>query len=234
MIEELLRDHRTGMSKFQDDYFVTSRAGGTIYGQYKQSLRELYKRFRGLRQLISDRRRLDITIEELQYDIETFSTSTDKKEQFKCRKLQVDLDEKLMSLEESDRVIADTKREFTNFYRQAVFLKGILGTSELTDEKFEELEQEMWEFKIKEMACVDFITTGRLRNSTFEFIHACPHDMKFKIMLEIKDNNKLIEWYENKNNIIIPKNLEHIPEPSFKNLEQLTFENATPELSEKN
>jgi len=232
MIEELLRDHRTGMSKFQDDYFVTTKAGGTTYGQYKQSLRELYKRFRGLRQLISSRRKVDIEIEELQYDIDLFSTSSDKKEEFKCRKLKVDLDEKLMSLEESDRVISDTKREFTNFYRQAVYLKEQIG--ELDDEKLDQLDQEMWEFKIKEMACIDFITSGRLRNSTFEFIHACPDTMRKKVLGEIRNHDKLIEWYENKENVIIPKSLDHIPEPSFKTMPQLSFEDMTPQLSETN
>ena len=68
-LKELLQDHQTGMSDFQDDYLVTARAGGTVYGQYKQSLRELYKRFRGLRELVygeGGQKLLDIEIEELQ------------------------------------------------------------------------------------------------------------------------------------------------------------------------
>jgi len=70
-LKNLLDDHQTGMSQFQDDYFVTTRAGGTLYGQYKQSLRELYKRFRGLRELTCNQERLSIDIEELKEKIET-------------------------------------------------------------------------------------------------------------------------------------------------------------------
>lgn len=31
-LKELLDDHQTGMSDFQDDYLVTTKAGGTLYG----------------------------------------------------------------------------------------------------------------------------------------------------------------------------------------------------------
>ena len=61
-LRELLDDHQTGHSEFQDDYLITWRHGGTIYGQYKQALRELYRRFRGLRELSCDREKLQIEI----------------------------------------------------------------------------------------------------------------------------------------------------------------------------
>ena len=210
-LKQLLDDHQTGMSQFQDDFLVTTRAGGTLYGQYKQALRELYKRFRGLRELTSNRARLQIDIEELEFEIKT-TTGFPKK-----RKI-IDRKEKIMLMEEANRVVKDTKREFMRVYQQAAYLKEKIG--ELTDEKRHQLDMKMWEFKIKEMAVIDWITSGRLRNSTFEFLHACPKDMKARLANAIKreNQNKLVDWYDTKEEQYIPDNL---PEIEMINVEEI-------------
>jgi len=207
-LKELLDDHQTGMSQFQDDYLVTTRAGGTLYGQYKQALRELYKRFRGLRELTSSNARLQIDIEELELQIK------DDDDSFYTKRKKVDYKEKVMLMEESQRAISDTKREFTRFYQQAAHLKEKIG--ELTNEKRHQLDMDMWEFKIKEMAVIDWITSGRLRNSTFEFLHACPQEMKKKLAETIKPQNQdaLIEWYDTKREQHIPEDLPEIEIPT--------------------
>ena len=201
----LLDDHQTGMSQFQDDYLVTVRAGGTLYGQYKQALRELYKRFRGLRELTSNNARLQIDIEELELQIKNSDDS------FYARRKQIDYKEKIMLMEESQRVIKDTKREFTRFYQQAAYLKGKIG--DLTDEKRHQLDMEMWEFKIKEMAVIDWVTSGRIRNNTFEFLHSCPKAMKLKLAASIQSQDELIEWYDSKEECHIPEDLPEIEVP---------------------
>jgi len=197
-LKELLNDHQTGMSQFQDDYLVTTRAGGTLYGQYKQSLRELYKRFRGLRELTSNNAKLQIDIEELELELKSATG-------FPKKRKEVDYKEKIMLMEESERVIKDTRREFNRFYQQAAYLKEQIG--ELTDEKRHRLDMEMWEFRIKEMAVIDWVTIGRLRNNTFEFLHACPKDMKIRLSHMLKEQDKLVEWYDNKEEQHIPDDL---------------------------
>ena len=168
---------------------------------------------------------LKIDIEELEFDIKELKQKITKKAEFQWRKKEIDLQEKTMLTEESERAIADTKREFINFYRQVVYLKEKIG--DLTDEKREQLDMEMWLFKIKEMACIDFVTSGRLRNSTFEFLHSLPKELKLKVLPEIKDHNKLVSWYENKEETIIPKDLTAIPVPNFKQLEALSCDNIS-------
>jgi len=188
-LKELLDDHQTGMSQFQDDYLVTTRAGGTLYGQYKQALRELYTRLRGLREATISREHLLIDIEEL-------AEKKSKESGYTQRRAEVDYKHKVMLLEEADRVIKDTQREFTRFYQQADYLKKQLG--DLTPEKRHKLDMEMWEFRIKEMAVIDWITQGRLRNSTYEFLQSSPEEMKVRMAKAIQDQTKTIEWYENR------------------------------------
>lgn len=190
-LKVLLADHQTGHSEFQDDYLITTRAGGTTYGCYKQSLRELYKRLRGLRELTCDRDILKIEIGEL--------NSSDK------AKDKVEYRRKTMQMEEADRVIRDTEREFVRFYQQALFLKEKIG--ELTEEKRAKLDREMWAFKLKEMAALDYQTSIRLSQNTLTFLMSLPKSMRMELLDECQPSNKdaLVKWYHNVEEVLIPK-----------------------------
>lgn len=178
---ELLNDHQTGHSEFQDDYLITTRAGGTLYGQYKQALRELYKRTRGLRETMCNREILLIEIDEQEH------LSTEGADEFEKRKAEVEARRKRMQLEETDRVIKDTKREFLRFYSQAVALKNKLP--ELTDENRKKLDEEMWMYRVKEMIAVDLQTRNMLSNNTYEFILCLPIKLRIPLMQNASKEN---------------------------------------------
>ncbi|MEA1877354.1 MAG: hypothetical protein U9N86_10860 [Bacteroidota bacterium] len=210
MINEILKDFNTGMSKFQEDYFVTCRESRTLYGQYKQAMRETYKRYRGLMESLFERKRTDIEIARLKHNSENLEDKFDR------QIAQIDYDEKLLKVEEQERVIKDTKREFLNFYSQLISLKEQLG--ELTEEKKAKLEQDHWVTKVKEYAALDILSGGRISKDTIELLQTFPMDLKQQILTEVKDHNKLIEWYENDTPSFLPdkpvalKSLEHIIE----------------------
>jgi len=206
-LKELLDDHQTGMSDFQDDYLVTVRAGGTLYGQYKQALRELYKRFRGLREVTCDKEKLEVEIEEQEF---IKDNDTDK---FKKKYAAIEYKRKVMQLEESERSFSDTEREFSRFFKQASFLKKQIG--ELTDEKRALLDRDMWMYKIKEMICIDWISQGRLGNNTFEFLNACPANMKNDLLEKMKEKEELLDWYETKEEYLLPDKYLDVPEVNF-------------------
>jgi len=189
-LEKLLQDHQTGMSDFQDDYFVTARAGGTVYGQYKQALRETYRRFRSLRDLIYGEhgsKLLDIEIEELQEQYDEF-------EGREKDKLEIKLKHKIMMKEESDRAIKDTYREFMRFYQQACLLKEKIG--DITPESRRELELDMWIYKAKETAAWDMFQSGKLTQRTIEFVSAMPKKVRSEIYdLVFRDPQRVIDEY---------------------------------------
>ena len=211
-LSELLSYHETGMSRFQHDNLVTTRAGLTLYGMFKQSLRETYKRVRGVREMSCDMEKLQIEIEE-----QEFIWKNDADE-FKRKYAEVEFKRKIMQVEEGERNYKDTLRTLNDFYSQSVYLKEQLV--DLNEERIAELDSEMWEAKLKEMAAIDFVTTGRLSNNTYEFLHALPPNLKQKCLGQVKDVNNLVEEYENKEHIMIP---EEIPQlkleiPTFKAL----------------
>lgn len=196
-LKSLLDDHQTGHSEFQDDYLITVKAGGTPYGQYKQSLRELYKRFRGLREMLCDQKRLHIEIQQLAHLIDT------ERDSFKKELLKVDLMRKQMQTEEAERGIYNTKREFMRFYQQAAALKEQIG--DLDDDKRRELDRGMWMFKAKQMAAIDFLVNGRIRESTLTMVVSMPEDMRNECLAAVKDQDNLVQWYENQSHVELPE-----------------------------
>ncbi len=92
--------------------------------------------------------------------------------------------------------IRDTEREFLRFFGIAAALKQRLG--ELTPERRAQLDEEMWEHRLKCLAAVDFISQGRLSAGTVEFLQACPLAMRRRVadlVLDPRRHAELIEWY---------------------------------------
>lgn len=184
-LQILLQDHRLYHSELQQDYFITTRSGGTVYGKYKQALRELYKRFRGLKGLYYERDIAKIDLEEL-VDKEAITKYDERRRQVKIRKAKYDLIE-------MNKNIEDTEREFKRFYQQSAGLKQLLG--ELTEDKVKELDREMWHYKLKEMAFIDYATAGGLRNNTIELLGCLPLEDRLELLPVVKDIKALDDWY---------------------------------------
>lgn len=196
-LQELLQDYQMFHSKFQQDNFITKRAGGTLYGQYKQALRELAGRVKGLRSLRYDYDMLRIEIDELTYKLHKLETRRwRRKPSYKIDKIRLRIRHKQSKLDETGRTIVETERELRRFYAQAVTIRQALereyGT--LTDEVKAKLDEDLWLYKAKEMAAVDLISQGRLRNTTYEMIAALPSHLKQSIVKDLK-NGVLPEWY---------------------------------------
>ncbi|MCW5876469.1 MAG: hypothetical protein KIS85_06260 [Anaerolineales bacterium] len=172
---ELLQDHMTGMSAFQDDWLVTARAGLTPYGQYKQALREVYKRLRGLRELYAERDILLIDLEEKEIQVRDAGQYDD----LLRRRAGVEVRRLRMRLEEVGRTIADTEREFLRFYQQADALKELVG--EITPERRYQLEAELWEAQTMRLCAMDIENFGRLRGVTFEQLCALPLEPRRRV-----------------------------------------------------
>jgi DNA repair ATPase RecN len=192
-LKKLLQDHQLYHSEFQQDNFITVRSGGTEYGQYKQALRELFKRYRGLKELYSEKELMQVDIDEL--------TEKKAKDKYEKRRNEIKRTQKIMSMEDLNKNIQDTEREFKRFYQQAAALKENIG--ELTDIKREILDRDMWEFKIKEMAVLDFAGTGRISRLTYEMLTSFPKEQRLKLAQEIGNHAKLIEWYEGKEDTVL-------------------------------
>jgi hypothetical protein len=211
-LKDLLDDHQTGHSEFQDDYMITIRAGGNLYGQYKQALRELYKRVRGHREASCDLEITQLTIDE--YKDQQYNGAN----KFEKRRAAIERRRAEMQLEEGERVIKDNKRELIRFYQQACQLKEEIG--ELTPEKRKTLDYDMWMEQFKGHMAVDLFCHGTLRPNTFEAITALPLEMKMNLLAWLGDRSQhLLEWYQNNHNAHHFQSLPILDQNEFKLLE---------------
>ena len=165
-IADLLNDHQMFHSDVQMDAFITVRAGGTVYGQYKQALRELSKRFRGLTGLYHDRQLAELDIEVLK--------SGPKGNNFALRRRDIEISRARFGLEQTDHTIKDTEREFLRFYAQAVVLKRKIEAEhgEFTEEVRAKLDAEMWEYQIQQTIAVDILAGGRVSSSAITMLRS--------------------------------------------------------------
>lgn len=179
-LQTILGDHRHFHSNWQIDHAITAKAGGTLYGCYKQAVRELHKRWRGLRGLYAERAKL--------------TTDTDAATGLQRA-------ERVLQGVETDHVIADTEREFLRFWGQAVACRRALGIADgdaMPVDMRERLESEFWEYQIKALAAVDFITTGRLSRNTVEILVATRGEQRQRLVSAILDpqaHERLVGWY---------------------------------------
>jgi hypothetical protein len=191
-IEQLLLDHQGGHGNLQVERLIVVRSGQTVYGCYRQSLRELWKRWRGLRELYASRELALIDIEQ----IEQQKCDND----FDSRRVKIHVATKRLAVIELDRNIEDTERELMRFWEIASSLKEQIG--ELTPEKRDELDTEMWHHQILGMAATDFLSSGSLSPNTITMLQSLEPEQRVvlceKIFPKKPDDGtieKLSHWF---------------------------------------
>ena len=188
-IKTLLDDHQSAHSNLQMDYFITARSGGTPYGMYKQALRELASRYGTLQGLYLDREAASLDMEGCKG---RFAVTARK------RRLRAIERQKLqLTIDGLDHKIAETEREMTRFQLQATLLKRQVG--DLTPDKRETMDQDMWAYKMKCMAATDYMITGRLGKGVIELLQCVPTEFRKQIAAEVlggpETAQALTEWY---------------------------------------
>jgi len=183
-LETYLAEHRPGHDDFQIDHFIIRRGGGrTAYGQYVQALREVNKRYRGLKGLYSERDLLQVDIDE---DVE--NARLDGREGFQVRRDDLKLRSSDWRMEDLVKSIQDTEREFRRFFSIARGLKAVLG--EITPDRKALLEREQWIDHMEELAAVDFVARGCLQESTVSAIASLPADARQELLDKTKNHQK--------------------------------------------
>ena len=172
------------MTEFQHDHFVTGMSAVTPYGQYKQAVRELYNRVCNLRDLEFSRETLEIEIDEQQHITEN------GKDEFDRRKAVVELKRKQMNMFDLLERQKETQREAMSFYRQSAQLKEVVG--ELTPEKEQVLEAEMWEAQVQKLAALDIMNGGGISKSTLEMAFSMKGDIRDRLLSSFKNDPSVL------------------------------------------
>lgn len=211
-IEVLLIDWQPGHSILQMDRFITLRSGGTLYGCYFQSLREIATRWFANRDRAYSRGLLLVDIDEL----EAVPGSG-----FEKRRNEIRLNRKREELATFDRMAAKAQEELDRFHEQAdVFRRALEHQGvkfPLDAETKHRLDCEMWEHNLKARCAVELMANCRIGNSTIELIQSCPTEMRSRIVesLQEKNHQALMAWFmEQDQGLIECSELSDSPRPS--------------------
>jgi hypothetical protein len=194
-LREMLGDHQLYHSDWQIDHAITESHGGTAYGCYVQALRELFRRYRGVKELYLAREKLLNQIAELEDQLTgedaegrrpmiasvraavsaLFRAASRKKSvgRFRVREWEIELARHRMGMEDLEMNIADTEREFRRFYAQCEALKGVVGR--LTPERRAELDLQLWKQRFGAMVAIE-VNAGQLQQHTIELLATCPRE----------------------------------------------------------
>ena len=219
MLQNILKDHYLYHEEFQHDFLITVRAGGTVYGQYKQALRELYARVNSLKTFITDLDIAKVDIAELEYNLNNNLCS----DQFDEQRTVLNLRLQKSKLEEGERNIAETIREAQRFYEQCIYLKAEVG--ELTHETRKEYEEEMWKYTVMKLANTDYITKGRIGNNALEMALAMPPRMREEVLPMIH-NAALLDTFIQEKTAELTSVINDVPALS----DMPAFDNPWPQL----
>ena len=188
MLTSILADNEHFHSTWQIDTAITAKSGGTLYGCYRQACRETHKRWRGLRDGYYQRRIAELDLA----DLERLEPT---------ERRQLDIQRQRLELIEGEQVLMDSEREFLRFAGQALACRRALGLSDeqtMPREMRERLDADFWEYQLRCLAAVDFITTGRLSRNVVELLVSVSGEMRQRLRAAILDtdaHDKLVGWY---------------------------------------
>ena len=167
---ELLVDHQPFHSEFQLRWMVVARNGGTVFGCYKQVLREIEARL--------------LALNDCQTETSSRSNSTTPGTVENCiaeitRKRSVDFIRELA-------ILCDLGSK----------LKAQIGV--LSNKRRACLEMELWSHRAKSLAALDLLAQGQVGRETLEFICAFPAPQKQELLnmaLDPANHSQLIEVF---------------------------------------
>jgi len=137
---ELFSDFQYYHSNFQIENFIIKQENPTIWGQYKQALRELHSRFQNLISQYVNLEKLKLSIVHTEQLLQKYTT-----QDIKYQKLQLTLLHKYSQLFFQTESFKDLLRETDIFLQIVLKLK-----QEIQSKNKEQLEKEYWIEKFKE------------------------------------------------------------------------------------
>lgn len=184
-IERVLVDHQQYHDELQMESFIVGKQG-TVYGMYRQTLRELHSRYNTIRQRLIAVARAENHIEKLKVE----EAKAEHPELIVLKRV-----EKEMFIEEQLRSLKDLKRELGHFLSKAETLKEQIG--ELTDEKRRQLSHEFWTHELKTRLAISLLREGKPSVPLLEMMPALPGPVKDEIVEAVKRPQAILQWYYN-------------------------------------
>jgi len=143
---ELFKDLQLNHSKFQIHNFILGGDNGiTEWGKYKQALRELHKRIRGMKIAINDINKSKIEIERTKRKIARLEKYRPEDYDLDIAVAKIDLENNMMSIAISSRSLREVSSEAKEFFSAVSYLKPKF--TDITENERYDLDRHYWDTK---------------------------------------------------------------------------------------
>ena len=199
-LKNLFTDLEQSHSEYQQDNFITKFNGITLYGQYKQSLRELKVRYTNLKNFICDIELINLDISDINNKLVKLSSDS-----YEYKKYNIELLKKNFVLDDMIINYKDIKSEFIRFYKQSCVLKELILKKHhidgniITEQIKIESEKDYWLTKFKLDSILSLKEQNRLSHDLYKTILFLPKEDKKDVLklIETSDKKALIDYMNN-------------------------------------
>ena len=212
-VKSLLEDCPIGHSDFQCDNFITKKSGGpTIWGQYKQALREFSVRYDSFVAFAFDfkKRMHKINIAER----ELVKAQTRKLDEDVLELYKLKLDKKKYYFERAKEDFAKAQKEMLRFYAQSCVLKSKIEKEfgPITEDLKKRFEEEYWLVAAFDIAAITWQTSDNLDEVIKAVMTKVPNFSSFpstlqeSILTQVKNKNNTVASWKNRQREFLTEN----------------------------
>ena len=145
------------------DRLVVAKSGITTYGRYVQALRELYGRYRAIRECLFE-------VEELTIDVDAANLRVASGDEIERRRALLERKRKRAALSECESRLNGVCYEFTRYFLNALALKKVLGP--LNQESVEGHERELMLAQVRKSIADDCLNGRMMTPRTWNLVCA--------------------------------------------------------------
>ena len=202
-LETLLADHEQNHSTLQCRSFITAKTGVTVYGQYRQALRELVSRTWAAFEEMLSREELLCTADELDEKLGELDARFDdvgSGADARRRRLTIKRARVAVQLAQLESGLDDRFREWGEFYGQSCALRDQLGLKEgetLAREVREKLEVQMFAHQFASQIRGRIMANERpLDANMTQILGTMPSDVAQPLLGSASNPDGFMDWYE--------------------------------------
>jgi hypothetical protein len=195
MIEQFLEDWNPKHTDFQCDKFITEKSGITLWGHYRQALREFVTRIGASRDAIAECALNQLDLEELQK-----TAGSDRRSAIEAWKLSGQI-----ALQK--RKISRLLQELARFYAQCKALKAVIP-----DFGNPEMEEHHWYMKFRTEAGFRVLSGQPVGADLIRSAHSLPERLCSALLTSFANPQSLAAEFANYKPLPLPK-ISAVPSP---------------------
>ncbi len=219
MLQDFFADYHSAHTDYQVDNFIVETDGITLWGRYRQSLRELFGKISACRDMISHIRLMEINCAENEHKMKELRLT----DHFEAKRLEVQNWDADLQLQVTRRKLQSRLKEMARWYAHCSYYREQITA--IPSQK--DLEEEYWVEKWKMEVSVRRVLGHQIPTDLMRHIMVLPEATRKDVMMHVHDIGECLLYVQTYEPIEVPDWYLNERIPESKEMERLCHE---PEL----